>query len=402
MTIGSFHPPTRTLMGPGPSDVSQRVLEALARPTIGHLDPAFIGMMEEMKTLLQYAFQTENALTLPVSAPGSAGMETCFVNLVEPGDKVVVCQNGVFGGRMKENVARCGGVPIMVEDAWGEVVDPNKLEETLKAHPDARVVAFVQAETSTGALSDARTLVEIAHRHDCLTIVDAVTSLGGSPLKVDEWGIDAVYSGTQKCLSAPPGLSPVSFSERAAEVVRQRKHPVQSWFLDLNLVMGYWGTGAKRAYHHTAPVNNLYGLHEALVMLQEEGLENAWARHRHFHNALKAGLEAMGLGFVVKEGDRLPQLNAVTIPQGVDDAAVRGRLLNDFNLEIGAGLGALAGKVWRIGLMGHACSARNVEYCLQSLERVLVDMNASIVSGVAIEAARSVMEEGETAALAEV
>ena len=391
MAEQSFHPPQRTLMGPGPSDVSPRVLEALARPTIGHLDPVFVEMMEEMKGLLQYAFQTRNELTFPVSAPGSAGMETCFVNLVEPGDKVIVCQNGVFGGRMKENVERCGATPIMVEDAWGTVVDPNKLEDALKANPDAKLVAFVHAETSTGAQSDARTLVALAHEHDCLALVDTVTSLGGSPLKVDAWGIDAVYSGTQKCLSAPPGLSPVSFSERAAEVIRKRKSKVQSWFLDLNLVMGYWGSGAKRAYHHTAPINNLYGLHEALVILKEEGLENAWARHEKHHQALRAGLEAMGLSFVVKEGDRLPQLNAVTIPEGIDDATVRGRLLRDFNLEIGAGLGALAGKVWRIGLMGHACNARNVRYCLMALESVLADMGADIATGVALPAADKVL-----------
>ncbi|MGD8547140.1 MAG: alanine--glyoxylate aminotransferase family protein [Thiohalophilus sp.] len=392
MSMKSFIPPHRTLMGPGPSDVSQRVLEALARPTIGHLDPAFIGMMEEMKSLLQYAFQTKNELTFPVSAPGSAGMETCFVNLLEPGDKVIVCQNGVFGGRMKENVERCGGTAVMVEDEWGTVVDPQKLEDALKANPDAKVVAFVHAETSTGAQSDAKTLVELAHKHDCLTIVDAVTSLGGTPLKVDEWGIDAIYSGTQKCLSAPPGLSPVSFSERAADVVKNRKSKVQSWFLDLTLVMGYWGGGGKRAYHHTAPINNLYGLHEALLILQEEGLENAWARHQHHHQALKAGLEAMGINFVVKEGDRLPQLNAVTIPEGVDDAEVRGILLNDYNLEIGAGLGNLAGKVWRIGLMGHACNAKNVEYCLNALDEVLSKMNAPIKSGVAVPAAKAVLE----------
>ncbi len=392
MAISSFHPPQRTLMGPGPSDVSPRVLEALARPTIGHLDPAFVAMMDDMKLLLQYVYQTQNQLTLPVSAPGSAGMESCFVNLVEPGDKVIVCQNGVFGGRMKENVVRIGATPIMVEDEWGSVVDPDKVEAALKANPDAKILAFVHAETSTGAQSDAATLTKLAHEYDCLTIVDAVTSLGGTPVKVDEWQIDAIYSGTQKCLSAPPGLSPISFSERAAEAVRQRKTPVQSWFMDLNLVMGYWGPGAKRAYHHTAPINNLYGLHEALVMLQEEGLENAWARHEHHHQALRAGLEAMGMNFVVKEGDRLPQLNAVTIPDGVDDATVRQRLLNEYHLEIGAGLGALAGKVWRIGLMGHAANARNVLYCLSALENVLSDMKAPINTGVGVAAAQSRLE----------
>jgi len=386
MQFRPFNPPVRTLMGPGPSDVHPRILEAMSRPTIGHLDPAFIQMMEEVKTLLQYAFQTRNELTMPVSAPGSAGMETCFANLVEPGDQVIVCQNGVFGGRMKENVERCGGTPIMVEDTWGEAVDPDKLEAALKANPDACIVAFVHAETSTGAQSDAETLVKLAHQYDCLVIVDAVTSLGGTPIKVDEWEIDAIYSGTQKCLSCTPGLSPVSFNERALEKIRNRKQKVQSWFMDLNLVMGYWGGGAKRAYHHTAPINALYGLHEALLMLQEEGLENAWARHQKNHLALRAGLEAMGLTFIVNEADRLPQLNAVSIPDGVDDAAVRGRLLNEYNLEIGAGLGALAGKVWRIGLMGHASRAENILLCISSLEAILSDMGADIRQGVAIPA----------------
>ena len=391
MKIRSFNPPVRTLMGPGPSDVHPRILEALSRPTIGHLDPAFITMMDELKELLQYAFQTKNALTMPVSAPGSAGMETCFVNLVEPGDKVIVCQNGVFGGRMKENVERYGGIAVMVEDTWGEAIDIGKLEDALKAHSDARIVAMVHAETSTGAQSDVAALVKLAHDHDCLAIVDAVTSLGGTPIKVDKWEIDAIYSGSQKCLSCTPGLSPVSFNERALEKVRKRKTRVQSWFMDLNLVMAYWATGAKRAYHHTAPINALYGLHEALLILQEEGLENAWARHRKNHLALRAGLEAMGLQFIVKEADRLPQLNAVTIPAGVDDAAVRSRLLNEYNLEIGAGLGALAGKVWRIGLMGHASRAENILLCIGALESVLGDMGADINPGVALPAMQKVL-----------
>jgi len=386
MSIRSFNPPVRTLMGPGPSDVHPRILEALSRPTIGHLDPAFIDLMDEVKELLQYAFQTENALTMTVSAPGSAGMETCFVNLVEPGDKVIVCQNGVFGGRMKENVERCGGIPVLVEDPWGTAIDAGKLEDALKAHADAKIVAMVHAETSTGAQSDVAALVKLAHAHDCLTIVDTVTSLGGTPVKVDEWGIDAIYSGSQKCLSCTPGLSPVSFNERALEKIRNRPTKVQSWFMDLNLVMGYWGTGTKRAYHHTAPINALYALHEALVILKEEGLENAWARHRKNHLALRAGLEAMGLQFIVKEADRLPQLNAVTIPAGVDDGAVRSRLLKEYNLEIGAGLGALAGKVWRIGLMGHASRAENILLCIGALESILGDMGAEIKRGVALPA----------------
>ncbi len=391
MTVGSFHPPQRTLMGPGPSDVNPRILEAMSRPTIGHLDPAFIGMMDEVKGLLKYAFQTENELTMPVSAPGSAGMETCFTNLVELGDKVIVCQNGVFGARMKENVERCGGLAVMVEDQWGSAVDPHKLEDALKANPDAKIVAFVHAETSTGAQSDAKTLVELAHQYGCLTIVDAVTSLGGTEVKVDEWKIDAIYSGTQKCLSCTPGLSPVSFSEAALEKVRKRQTKVQSWFLDLNLVMGYWGSGGKRAYHHTAPVNALYGLHEALVILQDEGLENSWARHQKHHLALRAGLESMGLNFVVDEAHRLPQLNAITIPEGVDDAVVRAALLQDYRLEIGAGLGVMAGKVWRIGLMGHACHSRNVLLCLGALEDVLGRVGADYERGVAVAAAERVL-----------
>ena len=391
----SFHPPQRTLLGPGPSDVSPRVLEAMARPTIGHLDPLFVDMMDEVKGMLQYAFRTQNALTLPVSAPGSAGMETAFVNLVEPGDTVIVCQNGVFGGRMKENVERCGATPVMVEDEWGKPVDPNKLEEALKAHPEARTVAFVQAETSTGAESDTRTLVEIAHRHDCLAIVDAVTALGGTPIEVDAWGIDAVYSGSQKCLSCTPGLSPVSFSDAAVERIRNRTHKVQSWFLDLNLVMGYWGKGAKRAYHHTAPINALYGLHESLVMLQEEGIENAWARHQRNHAALRDGVEAMGLSFLVAPEYRLPQLNAVRVPEGVDEAAVRNTLLDDYSIEIGAGLGPLAGQIWRIGLMGHASNARNVYMLLAALENILAGQGHALERGAALSAAQAVYAAGD-------
>jgi len=386
--ITSFQPSIRTLMGPGPSDVHPRILSALARPTIGHLDPEFVGMMDEVKSLLQYALKTKNELTIAVSAPGSAGMECCFVNLVEAGDKVIVCQNGVFGGRMKENVERLGATAIMVEDEWGSAVDINKVEAALQANPDAKIVAFVHAETSTGASSDAKAICNLAHKHNCLTIVDAVTSLGGNELYVDDWGIDAIYSGSQKCLSCVPGISPVSFNDAAVAAIKNRKTPVQSWFLDLNLVMGYWGKNAKRAYHHTAPVNTLYALHESLVMLKDEGLENSWTRHKKNHLALRAGLEAMGLTFVVNETSRLPQLNAVSIPDGVDEAVVRTRLLNEYNLEIGAGLGALAGKVWRIGLMGHSSRAENIILCLGALESILSEMGADINTGVALAAAQ--------------
>ncbi|BAU47049.1 alanine--glyoxylate aminotransferase [Sulfurifustis variabilis] len=387
MSTRSFNPPVRTLMGPGPSDVHPRVLAAMARPTIGHLDPAFVAMMEETKALLQYAFQTQNAFTFPVSGPGSAGMETCFVNLVEPGDKVIVCQNGVFGARMKENVVRAGGEPIVVEDNLGEPIDPGKVEDALKKHRGVTLVAFVHAETSTGVESDAQALARIAHQHGAATIVDAVTSLGGSPLSVDAWGLDAVYSGSQKCLSCTPGLSPVTFSERAAEKIKKRKSPVQSWFLDLTLVMGYWGTG-KRTYHHTAPINPLYGLHEALVLLKEEGLEASWARHRQQYEALRAGIEAMGLSYLVKEPHRLPQLNAIRVPEGVDDATVRSKLLHDYNIEIGGGLGALAGKLWRIGLMGHGANPKNVMSCLGALDAVLAELRAPIQEGAAVTAAQ--------------
>ncbi len=383
----SFHPPTRILMGPGPSNVPSRVLAALARPTIGHLDPAFIELMDEIRELLQYALGTRNRLTLPISAPGSAGMEAVFANLVEPGDKVVVCQNGAFGMRMRENVERMGGTAIVVEQPWGEAVDSAAVAECLEMHPEARALAFVHAETSTGARSDAAALSRLAHEHDCLSIVDAVTALGGMELAVDDWGIDAVYAGTQKCLSCVPGLAPVSFSERAVERLSSRRQPVQSWFLDMNLVMDYWGGGARRSYHHTAPVNSLYALHEALLMLQEEGLENAWARHRYHHGALVAGLQAMGLDMAVPEPWRLPQLNSVCVPSGVDEAAVRARLLRDYQLEIGAGLGSLAGRVWRIGLMGHGCHRRNVLYCLAALEDVLAAQTSSIERGAATAAA---------------
>jgi alanine-glyoxylate transaminase/serine-glyoxylate transaminase/serine-pyruvate transaminase len=370
----SFIPPVRTLMGPGPSDVSPTVLNALARPTVGHLDPTFIQLMDETKQLLQYAFQTKNKLTMPISAPGSAGMEACVVNLVEPGETVIVCQNGVFGGRMVENVARCGGIAVVVTAPWGEANSLASIEAALEAHPEAKFVGFVHAETSTGVRNDAQAICALARQFDCMTIVDAVTSLGGIELKVDEWGIDAIYSGSQKCLSCVPGLSPVSFSDAAVAKIQARKSPVQSWFLDMNLIVGYWGDGqggGKRAYHHTAPVNSLYALHESLRLLHAEGLDNAIARHARMHEKLKAGLAGIGLALFVAEDIRLPQLNTVIIPDGVDDAQVRARLLNEFDLEIGAGLGALAGKVWRIGLMGFAASDKNIDFCVASLKKVL-------------------------------
>jgi alanine-glyoxylate transaminase/serine-glyoxylate transaminase/serine-pyruvate transaminase len=384
--IHSFHPPQRTLMGPGPTEIHPRVLTTMSQPAIGYLDPIFVEMMEELKSLLRYVYQTKNPLTFPISGPGSVGMEYCFVNLVAPGDKVVVCRNGVFGGRMLENVERCGGVPVIVDDEWGTPVDPNKLEDALKKNPDVRVVAFVQAETSTGVQSDARLLTEIAHKHDALVIVDAVTSLGGSPVKVDEWAIDAIYSASQKCLSCTPGLSPVSFSDRVVDYVKSRKDKIHSWFMDMNLLLGYWNA-TTRTYHHTAPTNSLFALHEALLLIREEGLEQSWARHQRHHTALRAGLEAMGLKFLVKEPYRLPQMNAVLCPEGVDEAEVRKTLLDEFNLEIGAGLGPLKGKIWRFGIMGYSCRPDNVMLCLAALGSVLSDMGLPVHVGDAEAAA---------------
>lgn len=367
----TFYPPLRTLMGPGPSDVSPRVLAASARPTIGHLDPLFVGLMDDVKRLLQFAFQTKNELTIALSAPGSAGMEAAFVNILEPGDKAIVCQNGVFGGRMKENVERCGATAVMVQDRWGDPVDPSKVEEAINANPDAKVLAFVHAETSTGVRSDAEQLCRMAKAQGILTIVDAVTSLAGIDLQVDAWGADVVYSGTQKCLSGLPGISPITFSSDAVAAITARKHTVQSWFLDMNLIMGYWGEGAKRAYHHTAPVNAIYALHEALLMLEEEGLDASFQRHEINHGALVDGLSRLGLDLAVASPWRLPQLNAVVIPEGRDDAKIRSHLLNEFNLEIGAGLGVLAGKQWRIGLMGSSSHEVNINRCLAAFESAL-------------------------------
>ena len=371
MSHSSFHPTPRTLMGPGPSDVHPRVLAAMAQPTIGHLDPEFTALMDDIKALLRYAFQTENSLTLPLSAPGSAGMEAAFANLLEKGDKAIVCVNGVFGMRMAENVRRMGGELVTVEDEWGTRVDPQKLADALATHPDAKIVAFVHAETSTGVGSDVKALCALAKQAGCLTIVDSVTALGGIELRVDEWQADVTYSGTQKCLSCPPGISLITFSDAAAQMVKSRNTAVQSWFLDVSLLMAYWDGDGGRTYHHTAPVNAMYGLHEALLMLHEEGLENAWRRHQQMHELLVTGLTPLGIDFVVDAAYRLPQLNVVSVPDGVDEASVRSELLTQYNLEIGAGLGALAGKVWRIGLMGHAARRENVQLCVSAMQQVL-------------------------------
>ncbi|NQY07964.1 MAG: alanine--glyoxylate aminotransferase family protein [Flavobacteriales bacterium] len=363
-------------MGPGPTQVYPSVLESLSMGTIGHLDPQFIQMMDEVKEMLHGAFQTKNTLTMVVSAPGSAGMETCFVNLVEDGDKVIICQNGVFGGRMKENVERYGGVAVMVEDDWGTSISLDKAQAAIDANPDAKIFAFVHAETSTGVLSDAEALCKMAKDAGMLTIMDAVTSLGGLPVKIDEWGVDAVYSGSQKCLACVPGLSPISLSPAAVAKIEARTSKVKSWFMDLNLVMAYWGGTGKRSYHHTAPVNALFGLHEALRLFTNEGADAVFARHLACHERLKAGLTELGLTFFVAESDRLPQCNVINIPEGVDDLELRTKLLNDHQLEIGGGLGPMAGKIWRIGLMGGSATEENVDKCLAALKAELAPVTA--------------------------
>jgi len=371
--------PERELFGPGPSKVSSRVLQATARPTLGHMDPDFIDLMDETRELLRYAFQTENDLTFPLSAPGSAGMEACLVNLLEPGDTAVICRNGVFGARMTEIARRAGATVANVDAPWGAPVSPEAVDEALSSNPGARLLAFVHAETSTGVRSDARALAEIARRHGVFTVADAVTSLGGVPLHVDEWGLDIVYSGSQKCLSAPPGLSPITVSPRVLDAVKNRRTPVQSWFLDFSFLTNYWSGGGKRAYHHTAPVNAIYGLHESLLMLREEGLESAWARHRDSHEALVSGLAELGLSPLVDVAHRLPQLTVVPVPDDIDDAAFRAALLREHQLEIGAGLGEFAGKVWRIGLMGYGAKRSSVNLILKAIGDLLVRCRAEDV-----------------------
>jgi alanine-glyoxylate transaminase/serine-glyoxylate transaminase/serine-pyruvate transaminase len=344
----------------------------MALPTIGHLDPAFVELMDDIKSLLRDTFLTENEVTFAVSGPGSVGMETALVNMVEPGKKVIVCVNGMFGARIREMVERYSGAPVVVEAPWGEPIDPHKLDTVLTNNKDAKIVAFVHAETSTGVRSDVKELARIAHKHGCLTIVDAVTSLGGIPVKVDEWELDVVYSASQKCLSCPPGLSPITFNDRALEAMRGRKKKVKSWFMDVGLLLSYW-SGAKRTYHHTAPVNALYGLHEALRLLHEEGLNNVWARHERISQLFLAGLGKSGLRTFVSGDVSLPELLTVVVPDGIDEVAVRDHLLQKHNIEIGAGLGKLAGKIWRIGIMGYTSNEKNVKLCLAGLDDALLN-----------------------------
>jgi alanine-glyoxylate transaminase/serine-glyoxylate transaminase/serine-pyruvate transaminase len=371
-------------MGPGPSDTHPRVLAALGAPTVGHLDPYFLQIMNETQAMLRQVFQTQNALTLAVSGTGSAGMETCVVNLIEPGDRMLVCVNGVFGGRMADVAGRAGAQVTTIERAFGEVFSPDQIAEAV-GRVKPKVVGIVHAETSTGALQPLPEIARIVHGAGAMLLADTVTSLGGAPVKVDEWQLDAVYSGTQKCLSCPPGLAPVTFSPRAVAAIDARKTKVASWYLDMTMVRNYWGQD--RAYHHTAPINMNYALREALAVVLEEGLEARFARHSRNHLALKSGLAAMGLSYAVAEGIQLPMLNAVLIPAGVDDLKVRQQLLNDFGIEVGGGLGPMKGKTWRIGLMGETSTPRNVLLLLAALERCLGDQGCRCAAGAGVAAA---------------
>lgn len=355
-------------MGPGPSDVAPSVLAAMAMPLVGHLDPVFVKMMEEIKAMLRSVFLTRNEMTFPVSGTGSAGMEFCFVNLIEPGDEVVIGVNGVFGNRMVDVAERCGAKVTKVESPWGRIIEASQIAEALKGRKP-KLVAIVHAETSTGALTPVDEISKLAHNAGALMLLDTVTSLGGCPVRIDDWNIDAVYSGTQKCLSCPPGLSPVSLSARAMEVATKRKQKVQSWYLDVNMLASYWGQ--ERVYHHTAPISMNYAFHESLRLVLVEGLENRWKRHQANHELLKKGLAELGLSIASQPGHQLWQLNAVTVPDGADEAGVRKALLNEHGIEVGAGLGPLKGKIWRVGLMGETSSPQNVERFLRALRSCL-------------------------------
>jgi len=388
MPLKSFEPPRRILMGPGPSDVTPRVLAALARPTVGHLDPSFQGLMEEIKAALAAVMQAPRHACVPLPAPGSAGMEAALQNLLEPGDTAVVAVNGQFGERMVDIAGRAGAQAIRVDHDWGTPVDPARVASAMKGR-QVKALAFVHAETSTGTLSDPAPLCALAREAGALSIVDCVTSLGGVDVDAEGWGADIVYSGTQKCLSAPPGLSPFAVSPAAREAIAARKTPPRTWLFDMGLLMGYWGGEGGRTYHHTAPINALYGLHEALVVLMEEGLAASHARHRATHEALAAGVEAAGLGFLVDPAHRLPQLNAVRVPDGIDEAQVRARMLAKYSLEIGAGLGPLKGKIWRIGLMGASATPWHVRLCLTALTEALAAQNYPDASRASLAAAEA-------------
>lgn len=381
-----LQPGRRILMGPGPSDVDPRVLRAMAAPLVGHLDPAFLRILDEVGELLRLVFQTENKMTVAMPGTGSAGMETCFANLIEPGDRVVIGVNGLFGERMCDVAARCGAEAVRVEAPWGEPLDPEKLAEAVERHKP-KALAVVHAETSTGVLQPMTAIGQIAREYGVLLVADCVTSLGGAPVEVDRWGVDAAYSGTQKCLSCPPGLAPVTFSQRAMQALRERRSPVQSWYLDLTMIGAYWGS--ERTYHHTAPISMIYALREALRLIAEEGLAERVSRHARLSGALAAGLEALGLELLVAHPFRAPMLLTVKVPAGIDEARVRRRLLEEAEIEIGGGLGPLKGKIWRIGLMGSSCRRSHVEQLLAALGRILAEEGGGLRAGGGVDAALS-------------
>ena len=381
-----LNPPVRVLMGPGPSDIHPRVLQAIGQDTVGHLDPYYLQVMNDLQEMLRLVFRTRNEMTFAVSATGSAGMEATVVNLIQPGDSMVIGVNGVFGGRMVDVAQRAGAQVVQVTRPWGEVFTPDDLKEHL-AQAKPKVVGIVMAETSTGAWQPIEEIAQLVHNAGAMLLVDAVTALGGIPVEVDQWGIDAIYAGSQKCLSCPPGLAPVSFNQRAVDVILNRQTKVQSWYLDVTMLASYWGED--RVYHHTAPVNMTYALYEALRVILEEGLDGCFARHMQNHQALRDGLAAIGIEYATQAGHELPMLNAVCVPAGIDEAAIRRELLNRFGIEIGAGLGALKGKVWRIGLMGYASRASNVLLFLAALEQLLAEQGYGFTRGASVAAANS-------------
>jgi len=386
-TFSGVNPPIRILMGPGPSDTHPRVLEALAMGTVGHLDPYYLALMNEMQAMLRQVFCTKNELTLAVSGTGSAGMEAAVVNLIEPGDAMLVCVNGVFGARMADVAERAGAKVTKLEKPWGQVFEPAEIAAALKQHRPS-VVGIVLAETSTGAWQPVEEIAKLVHEHGALLIVDAVTGLGGVPVETDAWELDCVYSGTQKCLSCPPGLAPITFGPRAAAKIKVRTTKVQSWYLDMTLIAQYWGQD--RVYHHTAPINMTYALCEALRLVLDEGLTASHARHLRNHRALKAGLAALGITYAAAEGHQLPMLNAVKIPAGIDDVKVRKALLERFGIEIGGGLGQFKGQAWRIGLMGYGSRPNNVLLFLGALEQLLAEQGLKFAAGSSVAAANGV------------
>jgi alanine-glyoxylate transaminase / serine-glyoxylate transaminase / serine-pyruvate transaminase len=367
-------PPSRLLMGPGPSNVSYRVLRAMSTPILGHLDPEFLKIMDQTSEMLRQVFLTQNKLTLPVSGTGSSGMETAFVNVVEPGDTVIIGVKGVFGQRMVDVARRCGAEIIEVTEEWGNPIPEEKMIDALKKHPEAKVCAIVHAETSTGVRQPIEEIGAFVRGTDTLFLVDAVTSLGGVPLRVDDWGIDVCYSATQKCLSVPPGLSPITISSKAQNIISNRKQKVQSWYLDLNMLQNYWGKD--RVYHHTAPISIIYALWQGLVLILEEGLEKRWERHQTLGDELKKRMQDRGFKMFAKEGYRLPNLTAAYLPDGMDDLKARRRLLNEFDIEIGAGLGPVAGKIWRIGLMGETCTESSVTILINAIDHIMSEGKA--------------------------